>query len=148
MKPAFIAKHWHVFMFRKVGSGLSRKTFQFLSTLLQLLSMKIAEDLLYQVLDKRRWTSIPAHRRYITCMLIAPFLDCFLLFIGVAISQAVSAVVQYLLHLHTLEQMRQYAVVRPDTQVQFQRHVFTPYIAVSEILPLRVCPFSCAVVHL
>lgn len=47
--------------------------------------------------------------------------------------------------------MRQRAVVRSDTRVQFQRHVLTPYTGgrlLSGKLLLRVYPFSYAVVRL
>src|SRR5579864_6314501 len=47
--------------------------------------------------------------------------------------------------------VRQHGVVRPDTSVQFQKHVVTQYTVgrlLSGALPLRVYPFSSGVVRL
>src|SRR5579872_2756619 len=63
-----------------------------------------------------------------------------------------SADVQYPLRALTRRSpLRHSAVVRPDTEEQFQTHVVTQYTVgrlLSGNLPLRVYSFSCAVVRL
>jgi len=86
-------------------------------------------------------------------MFIAPFSSGrFLLSIGVAISQAVSAVFQYLLraltHPGAGEATCSGSSRHPSTVSKARFYTVYRWSSSSGILPLRVYPFSCAVVRL